>query len=349
MKKFRPKVTETPNGRFRTVVRITSHGKSVPKTITADTEWETIKLAIELKEANVTCPERELTVGDAIDSYIDKRRGRIQPTTLLNYEEIRRNKLQSIMAIKLRSLKTEQVQWAIDEDSKRLSYKSINNALGLLKSTLKYFNISVDWNDLSNPKKVHTQKYLPEFMEIYKIIKGTDSELPVLLASWLSLRIGEVIALKFKDVDKKHGVIHVRRTIIHTKDGYVERESCKTLGSTRDIKLPDYICKLIDAVPHENDSDFIIPKSRKAVYSKFKRLINKHNIDMSFHELRHLNASIMLSLGIPDKYAMERGGWSTDNVLKSVYQQTLKSERENVNNKIDDYFIKMIADSNDLK
>ena len=36
----------------------------------------------------------------------------------------------------------------------------------------------------------------------------------------------------------------------------------------------------------------------------------------------------MLFLGIPDKYAMERGGWATDNILKSVYQQTYSSERE---------------------
>ena len=46
----------------------------------------------------------------------------------------------------------------------------------------------------------------------------------------------------------------------------------------------------------------------------------------------------MLMLGIPDKYAMERGGWSTDNILKSVYQQTFSTEREKVDDLIDKYF-----------
>jgi integrase len=74
------------------------------------------------------------------------------------------------------------------------------------------------------------------------------------------------------------------------------------------------------------------------VYSKFKRLMEKNGIDLTFHGLRHLNASIMLMLGIPDKYAMERGGWSTDNILKSVYQQTFSTEREKVDDLIDKYF-----------
>lgn len=59
---------------------------------------------------------------------------------------------------------------------------------------------------------------------------------------------------------------------------------------------------------------------------------------MSFHDLRHLNASIMVLLGVPDKYAMERGGWSSTSVLKSVYQHTFSDERKAVDERIDKYF-----------
>ena len=54
--------------------------------------------------------------------------------------------------------------------------------------------------------------------------------------------------------------------------------------------------------------------------------------------LGHINASIMLMIGIPDKYVMERGGWATNNILKSVYQQTFSDERVKVDQKIDNYF-----------
>jgi integrase len=76
---------------------------------------------------------------------------------------------------------------------------------------------------------------------------------------------------------------------------------------------------------------------------RFTRLLERKGIQhMSFHELRHMNASIMLMLGIPDKYAMERGGWSTNSTLKSVYQHTFSSERKAADKKINDYFISLL-------
>ena len=53
---------------------------------------------------------------------------------------------------------------------------------------------------------------------------------------------------------------------------------------------------------------------------------------------RHLNASVMLMLGVPDKYAMERGGWSTNATLKAVYQHTFSDERKRVDEQIDGFF-----------
>ena len=46
----------------------------------------------------------------------------------------------------------------------------------------------------------------------------------------------------------------------------------------------------------------------------------------------------MLMLGVPDKYAMERGGWSSPSIMKSVYQHTFTAERQAIDKKIDSYF-----------
>ena len=58
---------------------------------------------------------------------------------------------------------------------------------------------------------------------------------------------------------------------------------------------------------------------------------------MTFHDLRHVNASIMTILNIPDKYAQERGGWKTDNIMKSTYMQTFSKQREEVDQLVDNY------------
>ena len=51
-----------------------------------------------------------------------------------------------------------------------------------------------------------------------------------------------------------------------------------------------------------------------------------------------VNASVMALLNIPDKYAMERGGWKSDKVMKKVYMQTFSEQRNEVDQIIDKYF-----------
>ena len=76
-----------------------------------------------------------------------------------------------------------------------------------------------------------------------------------------------------------------------------------------------------------------------SIYKSFKLRVTRAGYpDMTFHDLRHLNASVMLMLGVPDKYAMERGGWSTTSTLKNVYQETFSDERRIYDDRIDDYF-----------
>ena len=62
-----------------------------------------------------------------------------------------------------------------------------------------------------------------------------------------------------------------------------------------------------------------------------------------FHGLRHTNASVMLSLGIVDKVAMARGGWSTDITMKQIYQHVFQRDKDIAGGKVD-LFFQAIAD-----
>ena len=74
------------------------------------------------------------------------------------------------------------------------------------------------------------------------------------------------------------------------------------------------------------------------IQGRWKRLSKKHDLNLTFHGLRHMNASIMALLNVPEKYAMERGGWKTPHVMKSVYQHTFSDARKQVDDTIDSYF-----------
>ena len=55
--------------------------------------------------------------------------------------------------------------------------------------------------------------------------------------------------------------------------------------------------------------------------------------------LRALDAKrVMLALGVPDTYAMTRGGWSSRQTLNTVYQHTMESRRKSYDDAIDTFF-----------
>ena len=87
----------------------------------------------------------------------------------------------------------------------------------------------------------------------------------------------------------KNKTIRIRRTMVMTDEGMKVRDGCKTENSVRELEIPDYIFHLIQEIPHESDSDFLFSMTRKAMYSRFKRLMDKNDIDITFHDLRHLN------------------------------------------------------------
>lgn len=342
------KAQKLKSGNYRVVLPVgyDEQGKRKYKSFTADEEWKAIKMASDYKEGRIEERiDKNITLGKAMEEYIDTRANVLEPTTLRNYKQLSKYCFQDIVNKRISSLKPIDIQKSINLESTRVSPKYIKNAYGFLKSVLKMFEININLNGIMIPKIIKKEKELPSFEKVFYIVKGTSSELPVLLAAWLSLRIGEIIGLQYQDIDKTNMKIKIRRTIIQTENGFEVRDHCKTEKSIRTIQLPQYLLDLIKAQPHTNNTDFIVPLTRKAVYSRFKRLVEKQNIDMTFHDLRHLNASVMLMLGVPDKYAMERGGWSTDHILKSVYQQTFDTEKQKVDKIIDNYFESIVINA----
>lgn len=332
------KAKKLPSGSWRVLLYIGTdeNGKKKRKSITADTKKEAELLAAQYLN-NHNEPVKEMTVGKAIDKYIESKSNILSPTTISGYKGIRRNNLQELMDIKLTEISREAVQQAINHDAVSLSPKSISNAYGLLNATLSVY--APDFNlKVTLPKKQKKIKELPKPEEVFRIIKGTEIELPCLLAMWMSLRMSEVRGLRKSDV--RDGKIIIRNSIVTAEGKKVEKSATKTYDSTRIEDLPDYISNLIDAV----ETEYLTELSGQAIYKRFVRLLDKNNLPhMTFHDLRHLNASVMLQLGIPDKYAMERGGWSTTSTLKSVYQHTFSDEREAVNRKINDYFNNIVS------
>lgn len=352
------KAKKLKSGNWRTLVYdyTDSDGKKHYESFTAPTKKESEYLAAEFahEKKRKSRPDN-MTVGEAIDGYINSKDGVLSPTTISGYRKIRRNNVQDLMNIHLRDITRELIQNEINKEAKKvspktgkqLSPKTIANIHGLVSSSLDMYYPDFTLKT-TLPAKEKKLRELPSVNLVINAIMGTEIELPCMLAIWMSYSMSEVRGIKISSI-ADDGYISIQDVIVDVDGIPTEKEKTKAFARTRKSKLPPYIFGLIkEQVSYKASKEtgidgYLITMSGKGIYDRFIRLQKKAGLPHTrFHDLRHMNASIMLKLGVPDRYAMERGGWVTPHTLKKVYQHTFSDERIAVDAKIDSYFEQII-------
>lgn len=289
--------------------------------------------------------EENMTLLEAIEKYIDQHRTTLSPTTIKDYDTIKKNGFQDIMLMKIKDFDEDILQDAINRESKRISRKRtrnprpistkrLRNEYGLIRPVIKKYRKDIDFEEISLPKVPPRIPDLLSAETIFRIIKGTDLELAVSLAMWLSFTSSEIRGLT-KSKSVRGDYITIKEVLVDGPNGPVRKTIGKNDYRNRRHRIPPYIKQLIENV----DGDILVPFKSWELSHKWTQLLKKNGLPhMTFHDLRHVNASVMALLRIPDKYAQERGGWKSDKVMKKVYQQTFSDERERVDDVIDQYF-----------
>ena len=147
-----------------------------------------------------------ITLLEAIEKYIDQRKESLSPASIRDYNIIKRNGFQDIMFLKLKDFDEDVLQEAVNRESRRfskvqtknprpISAKRLQNEYGLVRTVLKKYRKDIDFEEISLPKVPPRQPELIQPEIILNIIKGTDIELAVLLAMWLSFTQSEIRGL----------------------------------------------------------------------------------------------------------------------------------------------------------
>ena len=341
-----PTAKRLPSGNYR--VRVFSHwevnedGKKVAKyeSFTAPTKKEAEYMAAEfqLKKKSLS-DDRNLTVHDMLTKYVESKENVLSPTTIAGYRQIIRNTFQELRHIRLRDLSSVAVQAAINHEARNLSPKSIRNAYGLLTAALDMFDFDRKLKvTLPKKQKVIQTEFDPRI--ILPVFVGTEIELPVMLAAWLGLRLSEIRGIKKSDI--RDHILTIQRVIVDVDGKPTVKEATKTYDSTRQLVLPHYIESLIPEDLCEDD--YIVSLDGYAIYFRFTNALKKAGLPhMRFHDLRHMNAAVMHSVGVPERIAMERGGWVNRSTLEKIYQYTFTSDRVQSDQKVDAYFSELLG------
>ena len=334
-----PEPKKLPSGNWR--IQVYVDGERYGKTFATREEAEYWAAGLKTKSIEDNRSPSRMTVENAIDRYIESKSAILSPSTILGYKKTKK-RLEDILNIQLNDLTQEKVQRWVNQLSRDHSPKTVANAHGLLSVVLKEYKPSMALRT-TLPCKVKTEIQIPseaELKAIMKGCKGTKYELPIMLAIWLGLRESEILGLKWKDIDGDR--IKIRRAVVLGENG-PEEKGTKTYSGTRSIHIPPYIQSLFSKEEHKEEH--IINLSSHAIYAGFSRICAKNGIrHFRFHDLRHVNASAMLAVGVPDKYSMKRMGHATNNMLKTTYQHTIKEKEIEYDQKIEDYIESLMPD-----
>lgn len=276
-----------------------------------------------------------MTLYEAVGRYIDLKRAVLSPSTLTGYTAIQKTYFSGDFGKHmLSSLTNIVVQTWVSDLSVIRSPKTVRNAYGLLSATLDVFMPDLHLKS-TLPAKKRPELYCPSDDDVKKLlehIKGTDLEIAVMLAAFGPLRRGEICALTSDDI---HGnTITVSKSMVQGPDNQWYIKQPKTYGSYREIDFPDFV---IDRIKDINGK--IVNATPSRISGLFIKAITETDVPrFRFHDLRHYAASIMHAIGVPDQYILKRGGWISDNVMKSVYRNAIDSETVKQNKKINDHF-----------
>ena len=149
------------------------------------------------------------------------------------------------------------------------------------------------------------------------------------------LRRGELLGLKWEDVDLQNGIIHVRRQVARV-DGEVKELPLKTKNSYRNISISQDAVAMLEEMEAHRSSDYVFPSSTggpispDSVNNMLHRVLKRAGLpSIRFHDLRHTFATLALQNGVDIKTVSGMlGHFSAGFTLDTYAHVTTSAQKE---------------------
>lgn len=319
-----PTARQLPSGAWNVQLRI--DGQSI--SITESTQDKAVAKALAIKKGILKTKAKvpNKTVSAAIDDYISARANVLSPSTIRGYRAIQKGRFQPMMQRGIGTITQAQWQRAVNQEAGLVSAKTLTNAWRFLSSVITETTgekITVRLPQVIQKDRPFLEpEQIPVFVEA---VKGTSIEIPALLAL-SSLRRSELLSLRWEDVDLKKGILRVNGAAVYDENSkLVMKPETKNKTSRRLVPIIPPLREALEAA--ERKGEYVVTLKPASMYSHINRVCKANGLpEVGIHGLRHSFASLAYHLEIPEKIAMEIGGWSNDQTMHKIYTHIAKTD-----------------------
>jgi integrase len=295
-------------------------------------------------------PDRETTVEAFSTVWLEHVAHRVKPSTLKRYQEcLLLHVCPMIGTTKLSEVRPASVQVVVD---KVLASRSPRTAVNVYRVMSEMLNEALRWNLIpANPARAIRPPRAPRpplnvpdaetCSAILSHVRGTDFEGPVTIALGTGMRLGEITALRWHDVDLDRRVARVTATLAYA-GGEFSFTAPKTYRARRAVDLPwfvvDYLRRQRRAQTERRlaigelweDFDIVLdgvvgrPIPPWSVSHGFAQMIGAMGLPkIRFHDLRHAHASRLLEANVHPKIVSERLGHASTAFTMDTYSSVI--------------------------
>lgn len=348
-------------GRFRVIDPAT--GKRKDRSVYAKTYTEAKEKLAEIKyrldrkakDAAAVCEGNDILLEEIAKEWLIKTAVSKKRSTYIKYRRIYEKHLaEELTGISLADLSEDGgmlLQGKFCFENRKLSDSLTKSIYCVLNQILQYGNANYHVNiSLHNmPRRSKTLRPVNSLTQseqiclLRKLYQNMDqSSLGILLCLSTGLRLGEICALKWSDIDLNGKILYVNRTVQRIA---VDQQSTKTvlwedtpksIFSKREIPIPDNIMPYLLSM--KQSAEYVIsgdvPTEPRTYQYRFQKIlfeagIAKHN----FHILRHTFATNCISSGADIKSLSEILGHSSVYITLNRYvHPTIDTKRRHLNN-----------------
>lgn len=231
-----------------------------------------------------------------------------------------------------------------------LSPVTVNHTHRYLSSIFKYA-IQMEYINENVPKEVGNIKAKPktfdywtleEFKQFISVVHDLKYKALFMLLFYSGMRIGEILAITWNDVDFKTRLINIDKT---SYEGKIS--PAKTDKSFRKIKIPQHTLNLLKRLKLENKAkhDYFVfgnvyhPLSRTSVVYRYNKYVEESNVKyIRLHDFRASHASYLINNGYDIQIVSKRLGHAKVSITFDIYSHLYPNKEDEAVEQMEDDF-----------